>query len=540
MKSVMKHDFSRAPSAEIPRSVFNRSCGLKTTFDAGYLVPIYVDEALPGDTHKLHATLLARMNTPVVPIMDNLWLETFFFAIPNRLVWENWERFCGAQDNPGDSIAYTVPTMTAPAGGGHAIGSLSDYFGLPTEINSFEHISLVHRCYNLIYNDWFKSQDLIDDVVVDTGDGPDDTTDYALLRRGKRHDYFTSALPWPQKGDAVEISLGTSAPVYGDGNSLGLTSDPGNDTFGLYQNSSTNLAAYTSAYNQALPHTTGAGSGASLNDAIGVVTSGASGLMADLSAATASNVNDLRESIQIQRFLERAARGGTRYKELILSMFNVRSDDARLDRPEYLGGSSTRIYITPVEQTSATDTNTSSDTPQGNLAAYGVTTDSFHGFTKSFTEHCYIIGLVNVRADLTYQQGCPRMFSRSTRYDYFWPAFSHLGEQPIYVKELYAQGDANDDTVFGYQEAYADYRYKPSQITGAMRSTATTNYDFWHLSEEFTTLPVLNETFINDDPPIDRIVAVNTEPDFLLDVYFDNRTARPMPMYSVPGLMDHF
>lgn len=541
MKSVMKHEFSRVPHVDIQRSTFDRSCGLKTSFDAGYLVPIFVDEALPGDTFNVKATLLARMNTPAVPFFDNLFLDTFFFAIPNRLLWTNWKRFCGEQDNPSDSVSYTIPTMTSTAGTGYLVNSLHDYFGIPIGVPGLEHSSLWHRGYNMIWNQDFRDENLQDSVVVDTGDGPDDPADYVLLRRGKRHDYFTSCLPWPQKFTAPDLPLGTSAPVYGDGNTLGLTD--GTYTMGLTarNTSAGQLDQYDQAYNQAIPFTVSSfTASSSSNKALGVVTSGASGLIADLSSATASTINELRRAFQIQRFLERQARGGTRYPELILSMFHVSNPDARMQRAEYLGGSSAHISIHPVQQTSATDTGTSSGSPQGNLAAYGICVDSQPGFVKSFTEHCIIIGLVNVRADLTYQQGLHRMFSRQTIYDFYWPPLAHLGEQAVLNKEIYAQGTADDDLVFGYQEAFADYRYKPSLITGSLRSTAATNYDFWHLAEEFGSLPVLNDSFIQDNPPIDRIVSVTTEPDFFLDAYFKNICARPMPVYSVPGYVDHF
>jgi len=551
MKSVMQHQFSQVPRAEIPRSSFNRSHGYKTTFDAGYLIPFYVDEALPGDTFNCRVNLFARLATPIVPIMDNMHMDTFYFAVPLRLIWDNFQKFNGEQINPGDSTDYLIPQLTSPATTGWAPLSLSDYFGLPTGKPGLTVSALWHRAYNLIYNEWFRDQNLIDSVPVPKGDGPDNNADYVLLRRGKRHDYFTSCLPWPQKGPGVEISIGSSAPVYGTGKTLGFTNGTG--TMGLtvnynYENPSSGSSfgrgvnAITSAYN------TTAGGSLSMNTqssndqlinnkALAVVTSGESGLYADLSQAEAATINSLREAFQLQKLYERDARGGTRYTEIIRSHFGVISPDARLQRPEYLGGSSARVIINPVQQTSATDTKT----PQGNLAAFGLVADSNQGFTKSFVEHCVIIGLVNVRADLTYQQGIPRMFSRQTRFDFYWPALAHLGEQAVLTKEIFATGvPATDDSVFGYQERFAEYRYFPSQITGKFRSSDPQSLDVWHLSQNFTNQPILTDIFISEYPPVDRVIAVQDEPHFLFDSHIELTCARPMPVYSIPGLIDHF
>ena len=543
MKSVMQHQFSQIPRADIPRSSFNRSHGYKTTFDAGYLVPFYLDEALPGDTFNLRANLFARLATPIVPLMDNMYMDTFYFAVPYRLVWDNWQKFNGEQKNPADSTDFLIPQIVAPAGG-WTVGSLADYFGLPTGKAGLSVSSLFHRAYNLIWNEWFRDQNLQNSVVVDLDDGPDSNTDYVLLRRGKRHDYFTSCLPWPQKGPGVELPIGDSAPVYGNGKALGLTT--GSQNYGLvrvvdnvgsgYYVAGPSLGAYNQANGSSVTVQT-AKTPSVTGPVFGVVGEGGeSGLYADLSDATAVTIATMRQAFQIQKLYERDARGGTRYTEVIRAHFGVVSPDGRLQRPEYLGGSSARVIVNPVQQTSSTDATS----PQGNLAAFGIVADSNRGFTKSFTEHCLIIGLVNVRADLTYQQGIPRHFSRSTRFDFYWPALAHLGEQAVLNKEIYAQGTAADTAVFGYQERWAEYRYFPSQITGQFRSTFATPLDVWHLSQEFGSLPALNSTFIKDDPPVDRVIAVPSEPHFLFDSYIELHCARPMPVYSVPGLVDHF
>ena len=520
-QSANAHQFSMIPRAEIPRSKFNAQKTLKTAFDAGNLVPIFVDEVLPGDSFNCRMTAFTRLATPLFPVMDNMYLDTFFFFVPNRLVWSNWQRFMGERDpNPDSSIDYTIPTMTSPTGG-YAVNSLQDYMGLPTAgqvdaASTVTHSALFTRAYNLIWNEWFRDENLQDSVTFDKGDGPDTYTNYTLLRRGKRHDYFTSALPWPQKGDAVTLPLGDKAYVAQD--SLG---------FSTVQTSTGDTRLYLSG--QVYPD--GADQGSTTN-----------ALYADLSTATAATINSIRNSFQVQRLLERDARGGTRCTEIVRSHFGVISPDARLQRPEYLGGGSAPIVINPIAQQSATAV-TGSDTPLGTLGAVGTGLADGHGFFQSFTEHGIIIGLASVRADLTYQQGLHKMYSRSTRYDFYFPVFSHLGEQAIENREIYCDGTANDDGVFGYQERWAEYRYKPSQVTGYMRSTSAGTLDAWHLAQNFGSLPTLNATFIEDNPPVDRVVAVGSEANgkqFIFDAFFNVDMARPTPMYSVPGLVDRF
>jgi len=533
-KSVNVHQFTMIPKADIPRSKFDCQSAHKTTFDAGYLVPVYVDEVLPGDTFNLKMTAFARLSTPLYPIMDNMVMDSFFFFIPNRLVWDNWEKFMGQQENPDDSIDYVIPQQTSPEGG-YAIGSLQDYMGLPTvgqmdPTKTIDHCAFFTRAYSLVWNQWFRDENLQDSVLVYKGDVTDTTAaaNYELLRRGKRKDYFTSALPWPQKGDSVSLPLGTSAPISRTGSNSGLVYQSGTNTkvnTQLFGGSGANLGRFSNS-----------------TETLGLQYDPNGSLYADLSEATAATINQLRQSFQIQKLLERDARGGTRYTEIIRSHFGVISPDARLQRPEYLGGGSTPININPIAQTSASAAS-GTNTPLGTLASMGTALAHNHGFTQSFVEHGVIIGLVSIRADLTYQQGLSRMWSRETRYDFYFPAFAMLGEQAVLNKEIYVTGNSTDDDVFGYQERWAEYRYYPSRISGLFRSTASGTIDAWHLAQKFTTVPTLNDTFIADTPPVERVVAVGAAANgkqFIFDSFFDVKKARPLPMYSVPGLIDHF
>lgn len=556
MKSVMKHLFSQIPRAQISRSVFDRSHGWKSTFDSGYLVPFLVDEVLPGDSYKVKFNFLARLSTPIVPTMDNLFIDTFYFFVPYRLLWKHWEQFNGQQDYPGASTDYLVPQTSAPAEGGFPVGSLEDYFGLPTGVKGIKANELAARAYALIWNEWFRDENLQNPInlssyaEISTASGLDDvglgdagfTGSHKLLRRGKRHDYFTSALPWPQKGPGVELPLVGNAPVKSNG-AVAFTNGSHSNCGFLVGNEDVSRGSLGVATDRNFSVGAPGWYAGTGNDSSGVLLGLAdpSNVYADLSSVTAATINSLRQAFQLQKLYERDARGGTRYTEILRSHFGVVSPDSRLQRPEYLGGSESPVIINPVVQNSATG-STGAETPQGNLAAYGLasSTSAEHGFTKSFVEHGIVIGLLNVRADLTYQQGVPRMFSRRTRFDFYWPVLAHLGEQAILNKEIYAQGTSADDDVFGYQERYAEYRYFPSMITGKLRSTDPQSLDVWHLSQKFDNLPKLSAQFIEDNPPVSRILAVQNEPQFIIDSYIEMKCARPMPVYGVPGLVDHF
>lgn len=575
---VRGHRFSDAPAMYMKRTKFDRSHVYKTTFDSGKLIPVFVDEVLPGDTTRMSVNYFARLATPIKPIMDNIYLDWFFFFVPNRLVWEHWQNFCFEQEDPDDSTDYVIPTVTATGNSDNSyIGSLWDYFGLP--VNTSGNLSgisaLPFRAVYLIWNEWFRDENLQKSVKIQKGDANEvldssrstDQPSWVFTSgtsifpglscppRGKRHDYFTSALPWTQKGPGVSIGLAGTASIvdpspgsgyllHSNDNQLAAVSAYGGDASSSGGRRVTQGSGSISfnRYSSSSDFSTVGGFAGNTNGSITMSAQAASGYLGndsyvDLDTSSIFTINSLRTAFQMQKFYERLARGGSRYTEVLRSFFGVISPDARLQRPEFLGSFTKMVNVNPIAQTSATD----GTSPQGNLSAYGVTAAKFHGFTKSFVEHGYIIGFVCARADLTYQQGINKMWLRSTVYDFYWPTFAHLGEQAIELREIYAQGSEADTTVFGYQERYAEYRYKPSQITGKFRSSVVNgSLDIWHLSQFFNNAPTLNEEFIVENPPIERIIAVPSEPEFLLDIGFRYTTVRPMPMFGTPGLVDHF
>ena len=552
---VNQSHFAMIPQANIRRSVFDRSHVYKTTFNEGQLIPYFVDEVIPGDTFTLNPVEFCRLATPVVPFMDNIYIESFFFFVPSRLVYDKWVNLCGEQENPEDSTDYLVPTVSLT---GDMTNKLPDYMGIACASGTFNNISvncLPFRCYWAIWNEWFRDENLQKSVKVSKGETntvlepmgqstanpnyglPSGVTNwYDPAPRGKRYDYFTGALPWPQKGPAVDLPLGQTADLsLNPGATIGLPTATMHNTSDAGSHNASGILTSGNPQGGIWTYDTGSTSWINKTTA-NVPVNGINGWSVDLTSATSITINSLRQAFMLQRYYEIDARGGTRYTEKLQAHFGVTNPDARLQRPEFLGSHSSMMNINPVTQTSSTD----STTPQGNLAAYGLNAQRYHAFTKSFSEFGYVIGLINVRADLTYQQGVNKMWLRSDVLDFYWPSFAHLGEQAIENIEIYCQGNDDDKKVFGYQERYAEYRYKPSLITGQFRSTYKEPLDIWHLSQKFATLPTLSDEFIQDHPPISRVVAVPSYPHFLLDVKFNLKCIRPMPMYGIPGMMGHF
>lgn len=515
--------FLEEPQIQVGRSQFDRSHMLKTAFDASYLYPILVDEVLPGDTFTCRLNGFCRITHPLdAPMIDNISVETFFFFVPNRLIWANWQYFMGEHDAAGaQDTDYTIPVLSGLGcthePGNYSGQALQAYMGVPHGVDpdDIDINALPFRAYNLIYNEWFRDQNLIAEQTTTTGNGPDNVaTYYTLHKSAKKHDYFTSCLPYLQKGTAETITFSDTLYVRapGDvGDYVSIYSDTQEDDQRLD----------TAAANVDISATDG--------DPL------TEGLYVDMSGLTGITINDLRYSVAIQRLLERDARGGTRYVELIKSHFGVTSPDFRLQRPEFLGGGKDWINVNPVTASAYTATD-----PIGKVKGYGTGILQGHSWAKSFTEHGYVIGLIRARSDLTYFQGLDRMYSRSTRYDFYLPALAHLGEQPVYKKELFVTGDGatTDDTVFGYQERWAEYRYKPSRIAGILNPDTSGAYSYWHLAEDFASAPSLNQTFIEDQTPMDRVTTTDTGHQFLADIYFTYKCARPIPVHSIPSLMD--
>lgn len=531
--------FGNAPIKNIGRSSFKRPFSHKTSFNTGDIVPIYADEVLPGDTAKIHTAMLIRMTTPINPVMDNAWIDTYFFFVPRRLVWEHWKEFMG--ENTTDAwtqeIEYTIPQLKSPDTGWKKGTVGEKLYGIQGRKASVD--ACYARAYTLVYNEWFRNENLIEPAEVSLGDattagsnGSNYVTDLqkggVLAKAGKYADYFTRALPEPQKGPDVYLPLGESAPVN---TRYGHHSVWTNPTESMHMVKATGDAIGTGNYNLGISNE----ALVMMSGSVGTPTFGITpdNLWADLSQASAATINQLRQAFSIQRLFERDALGGTRYTEMIRAHFGVTSSDARLQRPEYLGGKRTPINISQVIQQSATDATS----PQGNTAAYSLTIDNHDDFTKSFEEHGIILGLAVVRTEHTYQQGLDRKFSRKNRTDFYFPELSNIGEQYIKNKELFVQGTAEDEEAFGYQEAWAEYRYSNNKVTGELNSDYATPLDSWHYADDYDRLPTLSQAWeVETDANVARTLAIQDQDQWIADFYFDQTWIRPMPIYSIPSL----
>jgi hypothetical protein len=541
--------FSLAPHVDISRSRFDRSASLKTSFNAGDVVPFFLDEVLPGDTFSVDTSKVVRMQTLLTPMMDNVYLDTYYFFVPNRLVWDHWKEFCGENTASAwiPATEYTMPQITSPAGTGWDVGTLADYFGIPTGVAGLSVSALPFRAYALIMNEWFRDQNLQDPLVVPTDDstvaGVNTGTTVTDVAKGgkpfiasKYHDYFTSALPSPQKGPDVLIPAATAGEYPVVTRDAQAVSGTVPNLRWVYTNGTTPVLTNTGLGTDDSGSYTGAHSQGATDPNHPLVPAN---LFALASGGLGATINQLRLAFQIQKFYEQQARGGSRYTEVVRSFFGVTSPDARLQRPEYLGGNRVPINVNQIVQQSGTE---SSGTPQGTVVGQSLTTDKHSDFTKSFTEHGLIIGVMVARYDHTYQQGLNRLWSRKDKFDFYWPVFANIGEQAIKNKEIFAQGNDKDNEVFGYQEAWAEYRYKPNMVTGEMRSAYAQSLDVWHLADDYKQLPTLSDAWIKEDKSnLDRVLAVasSVSNQFFADIFVKNYCTRPMPMYSVPGLIDH-
>lgn len=545
-------NFSENPiTLDISRSRFNRDSSIKMSFNVGELVPFYVDEVLPGDTMEVSTSKVVRMQTLLTPVMDNMYLDTYYFFVPNRLVWDHWKEFQGENTESAwiPQTEYTVPQITSPTGG-WTVGTIADYMGIPTGVENLSVNALPFRAYALICDYWFRSQNLQDPFVIPKNESTvvgSNGNDYKLdvAKGGKPwiarryNDYFSQALPSPQKGPAVSLPgfAGGTYPVVGNGNSFTFTD--GTKRYGLTAGTGNINRFFDSLADKPIGTVIADGSGPAQGSAMGLPTD-SSGAIVSVPAAGMITINELRTAFQLQKYYEQLARSGSRYSEILRAQFRVTSPDARLQNPEYLGGTHLPITINQVVQNSGTGAGSS--TPQGTTVAYSLTADNHFDFSKSFVEHGFIIGVCVARYEHTYQQGIERFWSRKKVTDYYVPVFANLGEQGICNKEIYAQGTATDDEIFGYVPRWNEYRFKPNRVCGEMRSSYAQSLDCWHLADDYEALPTLSGSWLMEDKTnVDRVLAVTSKVSNQLfgDFYIQNVSTRAMPLHSIPGMIDH-